>query len=160
MADKTGAARLRQAIENQWAAGEACFSLPIGEATAICDELEDELATLSWAKGVPVPKDADGVPVPLDTTELYTDKGEMVCVNSIRFDGYSWDVRNSGSGVLYRLDSLHRTERDSWELLEKDILTLAVSKRLADPEGAAKECIERAKALAGCDGKGSACDGE
>lgn len=60
MTGKTGVARLRQAIESQWAAGEACFSLPIGEAIVICDECEDELARLAWAKGVPVPKDADG----------------------------------------------------------------------------------------------------
>lgn len=65
MADKTGAARLRQAIENQRDAGEACFTLPIGEAAAICDECEDELVALSWAKGVPVPRDADGAVVPL-----------------------------------------------------------------------------------------------
>lgn len=50
MADKTGVARLRQAIENQWGAGEACFTLPIGEAAAICDECEDELWALSWVE--------------------------------------------------------------------------------------------------------------
>ena len=65
--------------------------------------------------------DADGEVVPLDTAELYTDKGEMVCVNSIRFDGYSWDVRNSNSGVLYPLNKLHRAKRDSWERLEEDV---------------------------------------
>ena len=30
---------------------------------------------LSWAAKVPVPKDADGRVVPLDTKELYTDSG-------------------------------------------------------------------------------------
>lgn len=119
MADKTGAARLRQAIENQRDAGEACFTLPIGEAAAICDECEDELATLLWAKDVPTLKDADGVLVPLDATELYTDEGEMVDVRRITFTGYSWYVWDSGG--VYRLDTLHRAEQDSWEKLEKDV---------------------------------------
>lgn len=119
MADKTGAARLRQAIENQASAGEACFSLPMGEATAICDECDDELARLSWAKDVPAPKDADGVLVPLDATELYTDEGEMVDVRRITFNGYLWHVWHSGG--VFRLGTLHRSEQDSWEKLEKDI---------------------------------------
>lgn len=119
MADKTGAARLRQAIENQASAGEACFSLPMGEATAICDECEDELARLSWARGVPAPVDADGVLVPLDATELYTDEGEMVDVRRITFNGYSWHVWDSGG--VRRLDTLHCAEQDSWEKLEKDV---------------------------------------
>lgn len=155
MAEKKGVARLRRAIENQWAAGEACFSLPIGEATAICDECEDELAALSWAKGVPAPKDADGVSVPLDATELYTDKGETIFVGDIRFDGYWWYVCGTDSGTPHRLRQLHRTERDSWALLEKDVLTLVTSDRLADAEGDVKECIRRAKALAGRDAKGA-----
>lgn len=119
MDDKTGVARLRQAIENQRDAGEACFTLPIGEAAAICDECEDELATLLWAKDVPTPKDADGVLAPLDATELYTDEGEMVDVRRIPFNGYSWYVWDSGRA--YRLDTLHRAEQDSWEKLEEDV---------------------------------------
>ena len=119
MTDKTGAARLRQAIENQRDAGEACFTLPIGEAAAICDECEDELATLLWAKDVPTPKDADGVLATLDATELYTDEGEMVDVRRISFNGYSWYVRDSG--MVYRLDTLHRAKQDSWEKPEKDV---------------------------------------
>lgn len=121
MTEFTGSTRLRRAIENQASAGEACFTLPIGEAAAICDECEDELARLSWADGVPAPVDADGTVVPLDTKKLYTDDGEMIRVNSISFDGYSWDVRNSGSGVLYPINMLHRTKRDSWEKLEEDV---------------------------------------
>lgn len=113
------------------------------------DECEDQLARLSWAKGVPAPMDADGNVVPLNTTELYTDEGEMVCVWSICFNQYFWHVRRLGDGRPYRLDKLHRTERDSWALLERDVLTLAKCKFLADPEGDAKECIRRAKALAG-----------
>ena len=119
MADKVGVARLRQAIENQRDAGEACFTLPIGEAAAICDECEDELATLLWAKDVPTPKDAEGVLVPLDATELYTDEGEMVDVRRITFNGYSWHVWDSGG--VRRLDTLHCSEQDSREKLEKDV---------------------------------------
>lgn len=47
MNEKTGVARLRQAIENQASAGEACFALPIGDAYAICDEVEDAMVRLA-----------------------------------------------------------------------------------------------------------------
>ena len=150
-----GVARLRQAIANQATCGSGQFELSIDSADRLCRECEDELARFAWAEGVPAPVDADGEVVPLDTAELYTDNGEMVCVNSIRFDGYSWDVRSSNSGVLYPLNKLHRTERDSWALLERDVLTLAKCKFLADPESDAKECVSRAKALAERDAKGA-----
>lgn len=125
MEEMTGVARLRQAIENQRDAGEACFTLPIGEAAAICDECEDELATLLWAKDVPTPKDSDGVLVPLDATELYTDEGEMVRVDSICHGGRLWHVKRMHSDKTYRLDSLHLRRPDSWEGLEADIESLS-----------------------------------
>lgn len=121
MTEKKGVARLRQAVENQWAAGEACFSLPIGEAAAICDECEDELSALSWAKGVPVPVDADGNVVPLDTEKMYTDDGEMVRVESICYGAHLWYVRRMYSDKTYWLDSLHLNCPDSWERLEEDV---------------------------------------
>lgn len=155
MADKTGAARLRQAVENQASAGEASFSLPVGEARTLCDECEDELARVLWAQSIPAPVDADGEVVPLDATELYTDEGEVIYAGDICLREYSWYARSMGSDEMYRLDTLHLTERDSWELLEKDVLTLVMSKRLADPEGDVKECISRAKALAERDAKAS-----
>lgn len=52
MDTKTGVAHLRQAIENQASEGEACFALPVGEARAICDEVDDELARLAWDKAL------------------------------------------------------------------------------------------------------------
>lgn len=70
MADKTGVARLRQAIENQRDAGEACFTLPFDEVSALLRECEDEPAKFAWAKGVPAPLDADGREVPLSTKKL------------------------------------------------------------------------------------------
>lgn len=158
MAERTGVARLRQAIENQASAGETYFSLTIHEAYAIYDECEDEHAQLAWAKGVPVPKDADGVLVPLGTEELYTDEGEMIPVGDIRFDGYSWNVRSMDSDKLYWVGALHRTERDSWEKLEHDA-TLAPRdymqardiKEHKDGRIAAMmgDLVSRAKALAG-----------
>ena len=150
-----GVARLRQAIANQATCGGGQFELSIDSADKLCREIEAELARLAWAKGVPVPKDADGNVVPLDTTELYTDEGEMVCVWSICFNQCFWHVRRLGDGRSYHLDKLHRTERDSWALLERDVLTLAKCKFLADPEGDAKECVSRAKALAERDAKGA-----
>ena len=128
MADKTGVARLRQAIENQRDAGEACFALPIGEAYAICDECEDELATLLWAKDVPTPRDADGEVVPLTTKVMYNAYGE-----ECRIDGFRLSLDPSSSStwlagyVVIGLDTgglvknLHLRRPDSWEKLEEDI---------------------------------------
>lgn len=142
-----GVARLRQAITNQAACGSGQFELSIDSADKLCREIEDQLALLAWAADVPAPRDADGDVVPLDTAVLYTDKGEMVLVDSICFNGYFWYVKNARRESR-RLDRLHRTEQDSWELLERDILTLAKCMFRTDPEGDAKECIRRAKALA------------
>lgn len=162
MADKTGVARLRQAIENQRDAGEACFTLPIGEAAAICDECEDELATLLWAKDVPTPKDADGVLVPLDATELYTDDGEMVRVDSICHGARLWHVKRMHSDKTYWLDSLHLHSPDSWEKLEEDAKLAPrayLEKRGMNPEKTERvasmmaDLVRRAKALAERDAK-------
>lgn len=125
MAEETslGVRRLRQAVANQATFGSGKFELSIDSADRLCREIEDELARLAWAKGVPVPRDAEGNVVPLDTTELYTDKGEMVDVERITFNGSLWHAWDSGG--VYRLGTLHRTERDSWALLERDVFTLA-----------------------------------
>lgn len=122
-----GVRRLRQAIANQATCDSGKFELSIDSADRMCRECEDELARLAWAEDVPAPKDADGNVVPLDTTELYTDEGEMVCVWSISFNRYFWHVRRLGDGRPYRLDRLHRTEQDSWEKLEEDIRKVAES---------------------------------
>lgn len=182
MSDKTGVAGLRQAIDNQWAAGEACFLLPIGEATAICDECEDELVALSWAKGVPVPRDADGAVVPLAAEELYTNKGEKVLVDSICFNGFFWYVKDLRREPC-RLDRLHRGERDSWEKLEEDVARIGSADYPCDYfnhagcgmpcyscpantdaedciAGLARDVLRRAKALAGRDAKAHAGVGE
>lgn len=128
MAEETsfGVARLRQAIANQATCGIGQFELSIDSADKLCREIEAELARLSWAAGVPVPRDADGAVVPLaaeepsTNNELYTNKGEKVLVDSICFNGFFWYVKDVRRG-LRRLDRLHRTKRDSWELLEKDV---------------------------------------
>lgn len=128
MEEMTGVARLRQAIENQRDTGEGEFRLTYHDAEeidaellGICSSAVREIGRYAWVHGVPTPVDADGEVVPLNTKKLYTDDGEMIRVNSISFDGYSWDVRNSGSGVLYPINMLHRTKRDSWEKLEEDV---------------------------------------
>lgn len=129
MADKTGVARLRQAIENQRDAGEACFTLPIGETATICDECEDELARLSWADGVPAPVDADGTVVPLDTKVMYThmgkkiELGEFYLLHSVFREGFVWRaIRHDDHGIEdLKLDFLHLRRPDSWERLEEDV---------------------------------------
>ncbi len=118
MADKTGVARLRQAIKNQRDLGNGDFRLTYHDAEEIADEIEEEYG---WAAGVPAPKDADGEVVPLGTEELYTDDGEMVRVDSIRHGARLWHVKRMHSDKTYWLDSLHLHRPDSWEKLEKDV---------------------------------------
>ncbi len=125
MSNVTGIQRLRQAIDNQSAAGEACFSLPMGEARALCDEVEDELARLSWAEGVPAPVDADGEVVPLTTKVMYDDDGGEMTLKSFTFyvDGGFWrtDPECPSVYAIDRVDLLHLHRLDSWERLEKDV---------------------------------------
>lgn len=126
MDTKTGVARLRQAIENQASEGEACFALPVGEARAFCDEVDDELARLAWAKDIPAPVDADGEVVPLTTEVMYDEGGKEVLVNHFRLAGHNvgdrlkWRVREMPGAVL-DLDLLHLHRPDSWERLEEDV---------------------------------------
>ena len=75
--------------------------------------------SLSWAAGVPAPKDADGKVVPLDVRELYTDAGERVTVEEITFDGCWWYVKCLETTRL-RLSHFH-LEHDSWERLLEDL---------------------------------------
>lgn len=129
MADKTGAARLRGAIENQAALGEACFSLPVGEVRALCDEVEDELARLAWAKGVPAPVDADGEVVPLTTEVMYTGFGDEITLKRLMFyysnfrKCFVWHVADQDNAI-FSLNILHLTRPDSWERLEEDIVSI------------------------------------
>lgn len=125
MSDVTGIQRLRNAIEVQGRGGAENLVLDMAAAEEICRECEDELATLLWAKDVPAPRDADGEVVPLDATELYTDEGEMVRVDSICHGGRLWHVKRMHSDKTYRLDSLHLRRPDSWEGLEADIESLS-----------------------------------
>ena len=177
MSDVTGVQRLRRAVENQATAGEACFSLPIGEATAICDECEDELAQLVWAKGVPAPVDADGEVVPLDTEVLYREDGGKCKVAYWAYypnEKDSWtavsDVMGTKRACIPK--TLHLTPPDSWEKLEEDVARIGSSDYPCDyfnhPDcgmpcgscpahtdaedctaGLARDVLRRAKALAG-----------
>lgn len=121
MADKTGAARLRQAIENQASAGEVSFSMPFDEASALLRECEDELARLAWARGVSAPVDADGEVVPLTPDKLYTSGGMMIRVTYICFIGGLWCALSRDSESLLLLNALHLNCPDSWEKLKKDV---------------------------------------
>ena len=139
MSDVTGIQRLRQAIDNQSAAGEACFSLPIGEAYAICDEVDDELAQLAWVKGVPAPVDADGEVVPLDTEVLYREDGGKCKVAYWAYypnEKDSWtavsDVMGTKRACIPK--TLHLTPPDSWEKLEEDV------ERMVPDEDMPSEC--------------------
>lgn len=63
------AKKLRDTIDEIDSQGNCLDPGKVSEARAVCDEVEDELARVSWSKGVPAPVDADGNVVPLDTKE-------------------------------------------------------------------------------------------
>lgn len=140
MTEKTGVARLRAAINNQASAGEACFSLTMGEARALCAEIDDELLEIcgsaereigryTWVHGIPAPVDADGEAVPLTTRVMYTSRGKKIelagfyLLHSVLSGGFVWRaIRDADHGVEdLKLDFLHLRRPDSWEKLEKDV---------------------------------------
>lgn len=127
MTEKTGVARLRRAIDNQYSVGEGEFRLPFANITAICDEIEGGCTGASWAQGVPTPMDADGEVVPLTTVAMYDDDGKEVRVSrfSLTNDGFkqnrwTWSVRVM-TGFIVNLEDLHIHRPDSWERLEGDV---------------------------------------
>lgn len=78
---------------------------------------------------VPMPKDADGRVVPLDTKVLYDANGKKVNITSFTFkcstprcwaywEAFSPDVRGE-DGMLY-VEGMHLIKPDSWEVLEED----------------------------------------
>lgn len=139
MTDKTGAARLRQAIKNQRDAGEGEFRLTYHDAEEIADEIEEELLGIcssaeretgryAWAHGVPAPVDADGEVVPLTTKVMYTHMGkkielsEFYLLHSVLSGGFVWRaIRDTGHSEDLKLGFLHLRRPDSWEKLEKDV---------------------------------------
>lgn len=152
MDEKTGVARLRQAITNQATCGNGQFELSIDSADRLCREIEDEITRFAWAKGVPAPVDADGEAVPLDTDELYTDEGETIRVASICLNGRLWYVRRAYCDETYWLDELHLNRPDGWERLEEDI------ERMAPGGGFLSECYyfdEKGLECSECPARGS-----
>lgn len=123
-----GIKRFRQAIKNQRDAGEGEFRLTYGAAEEIAAEIEKEFESLSWAAGVPAPKDADGEVVPLTTKAMYTDRGQKIelgefyMLHSVLRDGSVWRaMRHIGNHIEdWKLDCLHLRCPDSWERLEED----------------------------------------
>ncbi len=114
-----GIERFRQAIKNQRDLGNGDFCLTYGAAEKIAAEIEDELARLAWAKGVPAPLDANGCAVPLDTKELvYRGEAREVFAFSYNTRHGCWGVYFAGGDGI----SLNAcTLPDSWEKLEEDV---------------------------------------
>lgn len=81
--------------------------------------------------GIDLPKDATGREIPLDTTVLYDEDGNELCVKRIEFDPFSkeWDfavrIDSSSRLVVYRRPCVVYLEKpappDSWEALEADL---------------------------------------
>lgn len=124
MEEKTGVARLRQAITNQAACGSGQFELSIDSADKLCREIEVQLALLAWARGVTVPGDADGEIVPLTTEVMYGEDGREYKGSSYRSFIWSRERGQWYFGIAEgsrEVASLHLRRPDSWERLEEDI---------------------------------------
>lgn len=155
-----GIKRFRQAIENQQDFGNGEFRLTYHDAEEIATEIEGELESLSWAAGVPAPKDADGEVVPLTTVEMYGDDGRRLKVSMFRFNINPGATRwvamcsndNGGNGYA-DVSNLHLRRPDSWERLEEDVnlgcRDYCERYRLEECEyNVRAHMLERAKALA------------
>lgn len=163
MSGSDGISRLRKAADNQASLGEAAFMLPIGEVLAMLDEVEAELAGVSWAQGVPAPVDADGEAVPLDTEVLYREDGGKCKVAYWAYypdekDGWTAVSDVMGTKRACVPKTLHLTPPDSWEKLEEDAKLAPrayLEKRGMNPEKTERvasmmaDLVSRAKALAG-----------
>lgn len=118
-----GIERFKQAIKDQQNLA-GCY-LGHHDAEEIAAEIEDELAHVSWAAGVPAPVDADGEVVPLTTKVMYDDDGGEMTIKSFAFyvDGSFWrtDPECPSVYAIDRVDLLHLHRPDSWELLEMDV---------------------------------------
>lgn len=122
-----GIERFKQAIKDQQNLA-GCY-LGHHDAEEIAAEIEDELAHVSWAEGVPAPVDADGEVVPLTTKVMYTNMGKKIemsefdLLHSVLSGGFVWRaIRNTGHVVEdLRLSCLHLRRPDSWKLLEMDV---------------------------------------
>lgn len=125
MSDSDGISRLRKAADNQASLGEATFMLPIGEVLAMLDEVEAELARLSWARGIPVPVDADGEPIRIGDV-LYSRGNKCRVVGiTVRADETCVGVHTDEGTFLPLVNPKYLSRKnpepaDSWEKLEED----------------------------------------
>lgn len=126
-----GIKRFKQMLENQENhCRQVEFHTSFFEAKKLVTEIEDEFAQLSWAEGVPAPKDADGNVVPLTTEVMYSKGGTRLTVCRFGFQCSGWRkgrwtvfctlVPNS-TAQPYGVQELCLNRPDSWERLEKDI---------------------------------------
>lgn len=121
-----GIKRFRQAIKNQRDFGSGEFHLAYHDAEQIAAEIEDELAQLAWANGVPVPVDANGEVVPLTTLQMYDNDGncgKINCYDSFFYNQelLAWFVGTDLVPEPVEVASLHLNRPDSWEKLEEDV---------------------------------------
>ena len=120
-----GIKRFRQAIKNQRDTGEGEFRLTYHDAEEIAAEIEDELARLTWAEGIPAPVDADGEVVPLTTKVMYDDGGEELTVRLICYrqsdGGWVAELCRPCAAIMDTLIKFHLSRPDSWERLEEDV---------------------------------------
>lgn len=83
------------------------------------------MGTRNWYEGVPAPRDADGLEIPLDVDALYDKNGDRVAVyrwNYVRGRNNSWtfNLLFEYPDVPHYPQDYHLSRPDSWERSEKD----------------------------------------
>lgn len=139
-----GIKRFRQAIKNQQDFGNGEFRLTYHDAEEIAAEIEEELAQLAWAKGVPAPVDADGNVVPLTTGVMYFGDSPRDVIGFHYNADNGWELYTT---TLYTLLSTFNLRRpDSWERLEED--SKLAPRDYLQGRGMSPDKTERVKAMA------------
>ena len=121
------------------------------------------MGTRGWYEGIPAPRDADGLEIPLDVDALYDKNGNRVAVsrwNYTRGRNNSWtfNLLFEYPDVPHYPQDYHLSKPDSWESLEEDArkaprdyiegrgITAGKDGRVA---AMAQDIVRRAKELAG-----------
>ena len=81
---------------------------------------------LSWAKGVPAPRDADGLEIPLDVDALYDKNGNRVAVSRWSYvrgrdNAWTFNLLFEYPDVPHYPQDYHLSKPDSLERLLKDL---------------------------------------
>lgn len=126
------------------------------------------MGTSTWYDGVPAPRDADGIEIPLDVDALYDKNGDRVAVSRWSYvrgrdNCWTFNLLFEYPDVPHYPQDYHLSIPDSWESLEEDARKAPreyiegrgiTSERDGRVTAMAQDIVRRAKALAGVRNEG------